>query len=162
LEKFVAETRDRADVLAKDLDRINISSKKYDVLDSEIQQEQKNVDRLFDVFKQAQMEEESEARVTPIGEAELQNRDAKKRLAMLILAPIAALVMTMLAVAWWEFSARRIHEPDEVVTALAMRVVGAVPELPDPRRLGVGAEEIAKHNLIESIDAIRTMLLRNA
>src|SRR5207244_3894712 len=78
LEKFVAETRDRADVLAKDLDRINISSKRYDVLDSEIQQEQKNVDRLFDVFKQAQMEEEAEARVTPIGEAELQNRDVRK------------------------------------------------------------------------------------
>src|SRR5205807_1241448 len=36
LEKFVAETRERAEVLIKDLDRINISSKKYDVLDSEI------------------------------------------------------------------------------------------------------------------------------
>jgi succinoglycan biosynthesis transport protein ExoP len=41
-----------------------------------------------------------------------------------------------------------------------------VPELPDPKRLRIGAdpqaEEILRHNLIESIDAIRTMLLRNA
>jgi succinoglycan biosynthesis transport protein ExoP len=166
LEKFVAETRDRAEALTKDLDRVVISSKKYDLLDSEIQQESKNVDRLFDVHKQAQMDEEAEARVTPIGEAELQNRDAKKRLLMLILAPIAAFFASMLIVAWWEFAARRIHEPDEVVAGLAMRVVGAVPEMPDPKRMGIGADpataEILRHNLIESIDAIRTMLLRNA
>ena len=147
------------------MERINISTKKYDLLDSEIQQEQKNVDRLFDVHKQAQMEEEAEARITPIGEAELQNRDAKKRLLMLIFAPIGALFATMFAVAWLEFSARRIHEPDEVVAGLSMRVVGAVPELPDPRRRRVAdpqAEEVLRHDLIESIDAIRTMLLRNA
>ena len=153
-------------MLAKDLDHIDLSSKRYGALDSEIQQEQKNVDKLFDVFKQAQIEDESEARVTPIGEAELQNRDAKKRILLLIMAPIAAFFFVLLAVAWWEFAARRIHEPDEVVSALAMRVVGAVPEMPDPRRLraaaGSPAEEILKHNLIESIDAIRTMLLRNA
>jgi capsular exopolysaccharide synthesis family protein len=166
LEKFVAETRERIETLTKDLDRINISSKKYDLLDSEIQQEQKNVDRLFDLHKQAQMEEEAEARITPIGEAELQNRDSKKRLLMLILAPVGALLLTMFGVAWWEFSARRVQEPEEVAAGLAIRVVGAVPELPDPRRLRATAdpqaEELLRHNLIESIDAIRTMLLRNA
>ena len=165
LEKFVAETRDRVETIVKDLDRINISTKKYDLLDSEISQEQKNVDRLFELFKQAQMEEGAEARVTPIGEAELQNRDSKKRIVLLIAAPIAAFVFVLFAVSWWEFSARRIHEPDEVVAGLAMRVVGAVPELPDPKRkLGAdpAAEEILRHNLIESIDAIRTMRLRNA
>src|SRR5260370_28102251 len=47
-----------------------------------------------------------------------------------------------------------------------MRVGGAIPELPDPRRANNGAnpeaDEIYRHNLVESIDAIRTMLLRNA
>ncbi len=166
LEKFVAETRERADVLGKDMERINVSSKKFDLLDSEIQQEQKNVDRLFDVHKHAQMEEEAEARITPIGEAELQNRDLKKRLILLVMAPIGAFCLSLLGISYWEFAARRIHEPDEVVAGLSMRVVGAVPELPDPRQLRVGADPAAvqalKHNLIESIDAIRTMLLRNA
>lgn len=166
LEKFVAETRERADLLSKELDRVNVSSRKYDMLDAEIQQEQKNVDRLFDVHKRAQMEDDAEARVTPVGEAELQNRDMKKRMLALAVAPIAAFFLALFGVAWWEFSARRIHEPDEVVAGLAMRVVGAVPELPDPRRQRLGAdpaaEEILRHNLIESIDAIRTMLLRNA
>lgn len=166
LEKFVAETRERIDTLTKDLDKVSLSNKRYDLLDSEIVQEQKNTDRLFDVYKQAQMDEEAEPRVTLIGEAELQNRDTKKRLLMQILAPIAAFIFALLAVAWWEFSARRIHEADEVVAGLAMRVVGSVPELPDPKRLRAKAdpqaEEIVRHNLIESIDAIRTMLLRNA
>jgi capsular exopolysaccharide synthesis family protein len=166
LEKFVAETRERSDLLSKELDRANVSSRKYDLLDSEIQQEQKNVDRLFDVHKRAQMEDEAEARIAPIGEAELQNRDTKKRMLAIALAPFGAFFLALFGVAWWEFSARRIHEPDEVVAGLAMRVVGAVPELPDPRRQKLGAdpaaEEIVRHNLIESIDAIRTMLLRNA
>lgn len=166
LEKFVAETRDRIDTLNKELERVNVSTKRYDLLDSEISQEQRNVDNLFAVHRQAQMEVETEARITPIGEAELQNRDAKKRILLLILAPVAAFVLVLVLVAWWEFSARRIHEPDEVVTGLAMRVVGAVPEMPDPKRTRLGAdpaaEELLRHNLIESIDAIRTMLLRNA
>ncbi|MBI1832743.1 MAG: polysaccharide biosynthesis tyrosine autokinase [Planctomycetes bacterium] len=166
LEKFVAETRDRAETLSKDLDRINLSSKRYDLLDSEIQQEGKNVDRLFDVFKQAQMEEEAEPRVAPIGEAELQNRDVKKRIIMLILTPIAVFFLVLLAVAWWEFAARRIHEPDEVVAGLALRVVGAVPEIPDPSQTRVFTDpqeaEMLRHSVIESIDAIRTMLLHNA
>jgi succinoglycan biosynthesis transport protein ExoP len=166
LEKFVAETRDRIDTLTKQLELANVSTKRYDMLDSEIQQEQKNVDNLFAVHRQAQMEVETEARITPIGEAELQNRDAKKRILLLIMAPVGAFFLVLLAVAWWEFSAHRIHEPDEVVMALAMRVVGAVPEMPDPKRMRLGAdpaaEELLRHNLIESIDAIRTMLLRNA
>ncbi len=166
LEKFVAETRERSESLAKELERIDLSNKKYGVLDSEISQEQKNVDRLFDVVKQAQMEDEAEARITPIGEAELQNRDSRKRLAILAMTPIGAFLAVIFLVSWWEYSARRIHEPDEVVAGLSMRVVGAVPELPDPKRLGSNAdpaaEELLRHNLIESIDAIRTMLLRDA
>jgi polysaccharide biosynthesis transport protein len=166
LEKFVAETRERTETLSKDLERVNISQKRYDLLDSEIQQEQKNADSLFAHYKQAQMEDEAEARIAPIGEAELQNRDAKKRALLLIAAPFGAFFGLMLLVAWLEFAARRIQEPDEVVAGLAMRVVGAVPELPDPKRLRLGAdpraEELLRHNLIESIDAIRTMLLRNA
>src|SRR5262249_50340196 len=93
-------------------------------------------------------------------------RDSKKRMLLLIFAPIAAFCMCLVAVAWWEFAARRIHEPEEVVTGLAMRVVGAVPELPDPRRLriaaGTQAEEVLKHNLIESMHPVRTLLWRTA
>jgi polysaccharide biosynthesis transport protein len=166
LEKFVAESRERTETLSKNLAEIDISSKRYGLLDTEIQQEQKNADGLFAHYKQAQMEEDAEPRITPIGEAELQNRDAKKRILLLIAAPIAAFFALMMIVAWFEFAARRIQEPDEVVASLAMRVVGAVPELPDPKRMRLGAdpqaEELLRHNLIESIDAIRTMLLRNA
>jgi polysaccharide biosynthesis transport protein len=112
------------------------------------------------------MEEEAEARITPIGEAELQNRDSRKRLAMLSMAPLGAFLGVLFCIAMWDYSARRIHDPDEVVANLSMRVVGAVPELPDPKRQRQNADPIAaellRHNLIESIDAIRTLLLRDA
>lgn len=166
LEKFVAETRERSETLLKELERTNVSTRKYDALDGEISQEQKNVDRLFDVVKNAQMEDEAEARITPIGEAELQNRDSRKRLAMLAMAPLGTFLGVLFCIAMWDYSARRIHDPDEVVASLSMRVVGAVPELPDPKRQRQNADPIAaellRHNLIESIDAIRTLLLRDA
>ena len=145
LEKFVAETRERVDIARQGPEAVNISTKKYDLLEAEIQQEQKNVDRLFDVLKQAQMEEEAEA----AHHADRRGGAAKSRLQeaadlMLVLAPAGGAVLPVLAVAWWEFAARRIHEPDEVVAGLAMRVVGAVPELPDPQRARVGADPQAE------------------
>jgi capsular exopolysaccharide synthesis family protein len=69
-------------------------------------------------------------------------------------------------VAWLEFRARRIQSTEEVVLGLGMRVVGAVPTLPPQSRfrfIGVeDAVDLTGHNLVESIDGIRTMLLRNA
>ena len=115
------------------------------------------------MYKQAQMEDEAEARITPIGEAELQNRDSKKRLVMLAFAPIGAFVL--------DAAARRLvgvlrtahaRAGRSRVAGLAMRVVGAVPEMPDPRPASAPIRKrrkLLRHNLIESIDAIRTMLL---
>lgn len=161
----VKQQEAKVETLTKDAAAVNYSTAKQNLLEGEIVQESKNLDKLFEEYKRAQMEVDAEPRITPIGEAELQTRDTKKRLFMLIFAPIAALVCTALAVSYWEFMARRIHGPDEVAAGLSIRVVGAVPELPDPRRRATAdpqAEEIYRHNLVESIDAIRTMLLRNA
>ncbi len=116
--------------------------------------------------QRVELESAADLPISRYGDPEWQPRDAKKRVLMLLFAPLAALFGTVLAVAWWEFSARRIQGPDEVTAGLAIRVVGAIPELPDPRRLGTAADaeiqEIYRHNLVESIDAIRTMLLRSA
>jgi len=165
LEGHVRKWQEKVETLTKDLETVRFTNAKHDSLDTEIVQEEKNVAQLFDAYKRAQLEEEAEPRVTPRGEAELQTRDTKKRLFLLALIPLGAFAGTVLAVAWWEFMGRRIHGPDEVTTSLALRLVGEIPELPDPRRRRLGdgqAEELYRHNLIESVDAIRTMLLRNA
>jgi capsular exopolysaccharide synthesis family protein len=64
-----------------------------------------------------------------------------------------------------EFRARRIQTPEEVATGLGMRVVGAIPALTGPAlgRLVASAEAYdgCENSLLESIDAIRTTLLRD-
>jgi capsular exopolysaccharide synthesis family protein len=166
LEAHIAKYQKDVDTLSKATEEISFWTAKQNLLESEILQQEKAVAQLFEAVQRAEVEDQAEPRITPIGEAEWQPRDVKKRVLMLVLAPLLALCCVVMAVAWWEFSARRIQGPDEVVAGLAMRVVGAVPELPDPRRLHLGssspAEEVYRHNLVESIDAIRTMLLRNA
>jgi succinoglycan biosynthesis transport protein ExoP len=166
LEKHVAKYQKDVDTLGKSAEDINFWTGKLHLLETDIAQQEKAVANLFDAVKKAEVEEEAEPRISQIGDAEWQPRDVKKRILMLILAPFAALCSVVLAVAWWEFSARRIQGPDEVVSGLAIRVVGAVPELPDPRRIQFAADgqaaDVYRHNLVESIDAIRTMLLRNA
>src|SRR5262249_4517959 len=60
----------------------------------------------------------------------------------------------------------RIHSADEVVQSLGLRLVGAVPPLPQDGHnhfAGGGFElDAGEHNLLESIDGIRTVLLRHA
>jgi succinoglycan biosynthesis transport protein ExoP len=166
LEGYIAKYQKDVESLSQSAAEIDLYSGKQQIIDAEIVQQEKSVGELHQAAQKAQVEAEAELPITRLGEAEWQPRDAKKRLLMLLFAPLAAFCGVVLAVSWWEFSARRIQGPDEVVAGLAIRVVGAVPELPDPRRLQAGgdpeAQEIYRHNLVESIDAIRTMLLRNA
>jgi capsular exopolysaccharide synthesis family protein len=165
LEGHIAKFKEQAEALTKESEAISEWTAKQMQLESEIQQQQQSVDKLYQEVDRANIQMIAEPRITSLGDAEWTSRDSKKRILMFLLAPLAALAGVVLAVAWWEFAARRIHGPDEVISGLAMRVVGAVPELPDPRRKRVAnsqAEELYRHNLVESIDAIRTMLLRNA
>ncbi len=166
LEQYIAKYQKDVETLSKTAEDINYWTAKQNLIESEILQQEKTVGELHQAFARAQVEADADVPISRIGEAEWQPRNVKKRVLMLLLAPLAALCGVVLAVAWWEFSARRIQGPDELVAGLAIRVVGAVPELPDPRRLQRGgdpqADEIYRHNLVESIDAIRTMLLRSA
>jgi succinoglycan biosynthesis transport protein ExoP len=159
-EKMLEREKDLGDKVANFKDSVN----RHSLLDGEIKQLEASTDDLHKRLKEAEIAAAAGARITPIGEAELQPRDVKKRVMFLLAAPIFGLCLAMFGVSWWECSARRIHEPEEVVASLAMRVVGQVPEMPDPKRRGAHdpqEEEIYRHNLVESIDAIRTMLLRS-
>jgi capsular exopolysaccharide synthesis family protein len=58
-----------------------------------------------------------------------------------------------------------VHSADEVITSLGLRLVGAVPPLAHEAGRLVGTTgELGpqEHNLLESIDGIRTVLLRDA
>jgi capsular exopolysaccharide synthesis family protein len=95
-----------------------------------------------------------------------QGRTRSQQALMAAGAAAAGLALGLLAVAFWEFRARRVDTVEEVAHGLGLTVVGA---LPDPskrvwRRLpgGVSSESYAQALLTESVDATRTMLLHAA
>jgi capsular exopolysaccharide synthesis family protein len=111
------------------------------------------------------MEQRRPPRVTIFQEAALQKHDIKRQLLAASFAALAGLFLAGFAVAWIECRARRIHSTDEVTTGLGLRVVGAVPpSAPSVLRLGAATqvEQQDEHHFLESIDGIRTMLLRDA
>jgi capsular exopolysaccharide synthesis family protein len=79
-------------------------------------------------------------------------------------ASVGVLVLTLLAVAFWEYRARRIDNMDDVVQGLGFRLMGSLPALPDRARQGAAALTDERDRrwqflLVESVDATRTMLL---
>src|SRR5262249_18302136 len=64
------------------------------------------------------------------------------------------------------FRGRRIQTTEEVIAGLGMRVVGSLPVLAKPaqRRLLAGdqSQDRPDESVIESVDAIRTLLLKDA
>jgi capsular exopolysaccharide synthesis family protein len=150
--------------LEAEADKIGTSSNEMEMLRAEIKQEEPVMERIAHEWHALQVELRSPPRVSLYQEAGLQKKDNKRQLLGTVLAPIAVLLGVCFCVGWFEFRARRIHSADEVVTGLGMRIVGTVPVLPaTPQGQLVGADgEDGSNTLLESIDAIRTVLLRDA
>jgi capsular exopolysaccharide synthesis family protein len=137
-----------------------------DLLRNEIQQDEQLVNQLASKVNLLEIEVGSPTRVSLYQDAGLQKADTKRRMMAAILGPIASLVLVCFGVGWWEFRARRIQTPDEVVNGLGIRVVGAVPAVPgqalDRLVTSGDLQDGLESSMVESIDAIRTMLLRDA
>jgi capsular exopolysaccharide synthesis family protein len=160
------EKKVRAEVesLEKETDKVGTSSTELEMLRTEIQREDKVANRVGDELQVLKIELRSPPRVTLNQEAAIQKKDIKRFVMAIVLGPLAAFVVVCLLVAWREFVARRIQSSDEVMRGLGMRVVGAVPAVPrrirsQPTKAKPGA---AANSLLESVDGIRTVLLREA
>jgi capsular exopolysaccharide synthesis family protein len=165
LEAHAKNMQDRVEQLARETEGLGRTTIQIELLNREIANLEKQHAEVDKQLKTFQVEEDAELRVTACQDAVWQVKDSRKRLIFLGLAPLAALGAVALGVAWWEFRARRIHSADEVAVGLGMRVLGAVPNSPKLEKRQIAPPEAAEagdHHLIESIDALRTMLLRNA
>jgi capsular exopolysaccharide synthesis family protein len=152
--------------LKTEVDKLGNDSAEMVVLKTEIAQQQHLVTKLADEHKALEAELNVPPRVSLYQSAAVQRKDIKRQLLATILAPVSAFVCVCLLIGWWEHRGRRVHSADEVVTGLGLRLVGAVPPLShETRGRLVGAAERLdphEHNLLESIDGIRTVLLRDA
>ncbi len=165
---LTAQEKDlRADVerLSSQEEKIGNNSIELDALRREIAEEEKIVNHYGELLKARQVELARPERISIYQEAALQKRDAKRQILATAASPLAVFVGVCFAVGWWECRARRIHSADEVVRGLGMRIVGALPAIPP---IGEGQFFATKdadeqnQDLLESIDAIRTVLLRDA
>jgi capsular exopolysaccharide synthesis family protein len=151
--------------LAQEFEKIGHSSTEVEMLRAEIKQEENFTEHVGRELDALQVELRSPPRVSLYQEAALQKQENKRQILATVLAPVAALAGVGFGVAWLEFRRRRIQSTDEVVTGLGMRVVGTVPALPDHTRRLVATNDnmdLYDHSLVEAIDAIRTLLLREA
>jgi len=150
--------------LEKEADKVGTSSTELEMLRAEVQRDDKVANRVGDELDVLKIELRSPPRVTLNQESAIQKKDVKRFVLALILGPLVALVGVCLAVAWIEFRGRKIQNSDEVMRGLGMRVVGAVPALPlrVRSRPGAASKGAAGNSLLESIDGIRTVLLRDA
>jgi capsular exopolysaccharide synthesis family protein len=166
LENAVKRTTDRVESLAQQTETSGISTARLEGLNVEIKQSEAGLAQLQSQVQDLQLEEQADYRVSLGQEANWLNHMSKKRLIMLLMIPVAVVGATAFGLAWLEFRARRIHSTDEVVAGLGLRVVGSVPVLALPRgRRHPALQSPAAsldHGLGESIDAIRTTLLRSA
>jgi succinoglycan biosynthesis transport protein ExoP len=80
---------------------------------------------------------------------------------------LGAFGLVALCISWWEFRSRRIHSTDEIAQTLNIRLLGALPSVPEEvRRQPVGLDGTrhiySQNALQESIDGIRTLVLHEA
>jgi polysaccharide biosynthesis transport protein len=149
--------------LGKETFKVGNSTVELEMLQAEIQEQDKLVNRLTDELNQVQVElRRPFQRVTPYQDAGAQKKDIKRQVMATAAAPAAALLLVCFGVGYWEYRARRIHSADEVVKGVGLRVVGAVPALPHPASLADEALQAVGASSLESIDALRTLLLRDA
>jgi capsular exopolysaccharide synthesis family protein len=166
LKQAVKRAADRVEALARETEAMGVSTAKLQMLNQDIKQGEKGLAQLQGQLHELQVEETSDYRVSVGQEAGWLNQTSKKRLILLLMIPVAVTAGAALGLAFLEFRTRRIHSTDEVVDGLGLRVVGSVPVLALPRGRRHPALQAAEGDLppplAESIDAIRTMLLRSA
>jgi polysaccharide biosynthesis transport protein len=173
LEKELEVILGQREAIQTELDKIRDSAEKLgnsstelEMLRADIQQEDRLLSSIKEQQQSLQIELNAPQRVSLAQEAGINKKDMKKLLAAMVVGPMAIFVATCFGIAWLEFRGRRIQTAEEVIAGLGMRVVGSLPVLAKPaqRRLLATGETVdgPDHTVIESVDAIRTMLLRDA
>lgn len=149
-------------VLEKDVNKVGGSIPlELQNLGDEIKQEEDGTKRIAQEYQALQVELRRPPRVTLYQDAAVQRKDIKRQVLGVGLSPLVAFLAVCFCVALIESRSRRIHTADEVVHGLGLRVVGAVP--PSGRRVAnLRDEDGFDPGMLESIDAIRTQLLRDA
>ncbi|HZU35886.1 MAG TPA: Wzz/FepE/Etk N-terminal domain-containing protein, partial [Gemmataceae bacterium] len=158
LDKLVAELSAKV----KDSGKVD---PKLQELASEIKGKEALVADLTNLRDRDKVELEASRRIQVASDPDLQKKDIRKQLAVTIVAPVLTLVGVCMGLAWLECRQRRVRSANHIAQGLGIPVVGAVPNLPNLERHLVGPAgetDLQGHPVMESIDSLRTRLLREA
>jgi capsular exopolysaccharide synthesis family protein len=159
LDKLIAEKSEQ-------LTKIKLADHNgQDSLREHVRAERDFVNELSLKKRREEVELMAVSRVTKTQDAELQKKDTKKQIMATAISPVMMLLAVGILVAWLDVRQRRIRSAGEVARGLGIRVVGAVPSLPNLEHHLIGPNgepDLEGHPALESIDALRTMLLRDA
>jgi capsular exopolysaccharide synthesis family protein len=152
--------------LNKDLTKMKLADHvDQERLREHIKREEQFVNEMDLKLRKEELELQAPPRVTKHQDAELQKKDMKKQILGVLASPLVVLMGVCMAVAWLDVRQRRIRSAGEVSRGLGIRVVGAVPAVPNLEHHLVGPTgeaDLEGHPALESIDALRTQLLRDA
>jgi succinoglycan biosynthesis transport protein ExoP len=166
MEEHHDELGKTAVALTDELNKLKrVDHAEQDRLKRVIAQERQFVDELTLTLRKKEVDLQYSNRVTLAQEAELQKKDMKKQILGVVLSPIVVLLGVCMSLAWLDVRQRRIRSAGEVSRSLGIRVVGAVPSVPNLEHHLVGPTgepDLEGHPALESIDALRTQLLRDA
>lgn len=164
LEKVVAADVER---LSQQTRAINKQSLDLESLREEITLAENITKQIGNEIEHLKVELQAPARVQLLEAAEAsRSRDMKKQLGMTGIAALGAFACCVGGLTLLEYRARRVNTVDCLVRGLGLRLVGAVPALPDRLRRSTASTSAAsdmywQNLLMDSVDSARTMLLHH-
>jgi succinoglycan biosynthesis transport protein ExoP len=173
LEQKIAGLKKLEELLKEKLNRLGDAAHSgktavdLDWLQAEITQTEGTVKKVEEKAESLRIELGAPSRVELMQEAVVAPRDDRKQMQLAGMAGIGMFAAAVFGISWVEFRARRVSSLDEVSQGLGMKLLGAVPKLPERvrRRLGDpgAARDFYWHNLLtESVDVTRTLLVHQS
>jgi capsular exopolysaccharide synthesis family protein len=150
--------------LARQAARTPVLAEEYDTVKEAIQRDEKVLADLSGQLERQKLQLRADSRISRFQDAELMKKDVKKQVLGTAVAPLVVLFGVCMALAYLDHRQRRVRTAAQVSRGLGIRVVGAVPDRPHLEREVAGAAEgdLGAETVLESIDAIRTLLLHEA
>jgi capsular exopolysaccharide synthesis family protein len=107
------------------------------------------------------VESQAPSRISLLEEAVVSNAEGRKRRLLATAgAALGGFLVALVGLGWWEMRSRRIGTVEEVTRGLRLRLVGALPQLPERENHLGGGGRPRRHLWVESVDAMRTLLLK--
>lgn len=166
LAKQFENLQSELDQLQRQADRLGGSSVELEIAKVEAAQQEEMLNTLRSEIGALDVELGAPPRVRVLEEANTpQRKEMRTTIVLTVFSSLVGLVLPMVGVAWLEIRAQRVHSTSEVSRAIGMRVIGSLPSMPRGglRRLSRKSRQAYWSGILrESVDGVRTMVLRQS